>query len=160
MKRLLRMITLGAVLAAVLPVASLSAQAADPVNGTWELNLAKSKFDPGPAPKSQARTYKVDEKNVTMISKGVDAEGKPTLVEYTGSYDGKDYAFTGNPNADTISLKRIDDFTIESMTKKAGKVLTTGTRVISKDGKVMTITQKGTNAKGETINNTLVFDKQ
>ena len=160
MKRLLRMITLGAVLAAVLPVASLSAQAADPVNGTWELNLAKSKFDPGPAPKSQARTYKVDEKNVTMISKGVDAEGKPTLVEYTGSYDGKDYAFTGNPNADTISLKRIDDFTIEATTKKAGKVITTGTRVISKDGKVMTITQKGTNAKGETINNTLVFDKQ
>ncbi len=95
-----------------------------------------------------------------MTTKSVDADGKATLTEYTASYDGKDYLFTGNPNADTISLKRIDDFTVEATTKKAGKVVTSGTRAVSKDGAVMTITLKGTNAKGETVKNTLVFDKR
>jgi hypothetical protein len=97
---------------------------------------------------------------VRMVAKGVEADGKASLSEYTAGYDGKDYLFTGNPNADTISLKRIDDFTVEATTKRAGKVSTKGTRAVSRDGKVMTITLKGTNAEGETVNNKLVFDKR
>ena len=95
-----------------------------------------------------------------MSTNGVDADGKATLTEYTAGYDGQDYLFTGNPNADTISLKRIDHSTVEATAKKAGKVVTSGTRAVSKDGTVMTITLKGTNAKGETVNSTLVFDKR
>jgi hypothetical protein len=36
----------------------------------------------------------------------------------------------------------------------------TGTRAISRDGKVMTITTKGTNAKGQTVNDVEVFEKR
>jgi hypothetical protein len=32
--------------------------------------------------------------------------------------------------------------------------------VVSKDGKTRTTTQTGTNAKGEKVNNTIVYDKQ
>lgn len=160
MKKLLRMITLGAVITMMLPVSHLLAQAADPANGTWELNLAKSTFDPGPGPQSQTRTYKSDGQTVKHSSKGVNAEGKPTQVEYTASYDGKDYPMTGNPVADTISLKRIDDVTTEATLKKAGKLVSTTTRVISKDGKEMVFKTKGTNAKGEQVSNILVFDKR
>jgi hypothetical protein len=177
----------GVALIGLLSSMCLWAEAADPAIGTWELNLAKSHFEPGPAPESQVRTYEVPTQVtqlrargvdaegrpttvmypvphaagvVRMVAKGVDADGKASLSEYTAGYDGKDYLYTGNPNADTISLKRIDDFTIEATTKKAGKVSTNGTRAVSKDGKVMTITLKGTNAKGETVNNKLVFDKR
>jgi hypothetical protein len=163
------------------------AQPADSAIGTWELNLAKSRFEPGPAPKSQIRTYDVpvaegtlrvkgtDSQGrptvvdypvprasgvVKMSAKGVDAGGKPTLMEYTAAYDGKDYVFSGNPNADTISLKRVDDTTVEATTRKAGKIATTGKRVVSKDGKVMTITSKGTDAAGHPVSNTLVFDRR
>jgi hypothetical protein len=176
-----------ALMTCVAPMNQAWAEAADPAIGTWELNLAKSRYEPGPAPKSQTRTYEVpvaittlrvsgmDSEGrativdypvprasgvVKMSAKGVGADGKPTLMEYTAAYDGKDYVFAGNPNADTISLKRIDDFTVEATTKRAGKVVTTGTRVISKDGKVMTITSKGSNAAGQTVSNTLVFDKR
>jgi hypothetical protein len=176
-----------ALITMLLPVSHVWAQPADPVVGTWELNLAKSRFEPGPAPKSQTRTYEVpaevgkikvrgidaegrstvveypvlhDVGIIKMSARGVDAEGTSTLMEYTASYDGRDYPLNGNPNADAISLKRIDDFTVEATTKAAGKVATRGSRVVSKDGKVMTITSKGTNAKGETVNNTLVFDKR
>ena len=36
----------------------------------------------------------------------------------------------------------------------------TGTRSISKDGKVLTITTKGTNARGQTINSVEVYEKK
>jgi hypothetical protein len=178
------------VCAATLTVLSSSqagAQPTDPAIGTWELNLTRSQFRPGPPPQSQSRTYEVstalgtirvkgvdaegratvvqypvphDVAAVKMTAKGIDAAGKPTLMEYTALYDGRDYPFVGNPNADSISLKRLDDFTIEATTKRAGKIATQGKRMISKDGKVMTVTLSGTNAKGETLNNVLVFDKR
>jgi hypothetical protein len=133
---------------------------ADPLVGTWELSIAKSKYNPGPAPKSETRTYVVAGQNIKATSKGVDADGKPTSGQWTVNYDGKDRPATGSPDADALSLKRIDAFTAEFTRKKAGKVVATGTRVISKDGKVMTITTKGTNAKGQAFNDVEVFDKR
>jgi hypothetical protein len=138
----------------------LAAQSADPIVGTWVLNVAKSTFSPGPAPKSQSRTYVVAGQEIKATSKGVDGDGKPTAGEWTIIYDGKDRALTGDPDADLLSLKRIDAYTTEFTEKKAGKVVLTGTRSISRDGKVMTITTKGTNAKGQTVNDVAVFEKR
>ena len=44
-------------LVAVLLGAALSVRAADPLIGTWKLDLSKSIFSPGPAPKSQIGVY-------------------------------------------------------------------------------------------------------
>ena len=44
--------------------------------------------------------------------------------------------------------------------KKDGKAVISGTRTISPDGKVMTITSKGTNALGQNIDDVEVFDKR
>ncbi len=138
----------------------LAAQDADPIIGTWELNVAKSKYSPGPAPKSETRTYVIAGQDIKATSKGVDGAGKPTAASWTVNYDGKDRPQTGNPDADTLSLKRVDAFSTEFTEKKAGKVVITGTRTISRDGKMMTITTKGTNARGQTINNVEVFEKR
>ena len=51
MHRLLRATALVMIVIGV-SVAELAAQGADPIIGTWELNVAKSKYTPGPAPKS------------------------------------------------------------------------------------------------------------
>ena len=67
---------------------------------------------------------------------------------------------TGSADVDMIALKRVDASTVQITQKKAGKVVITGTRVVSKDGKVMTVTAKGTNAKGQKVNSVLVFDKR
>ena len=138
----------------------LVAQGTDPMVGTWELNVAKSTYSPGPAPRSQSRTYVVAGQDVKATSKGVDATGKPTVSEWTVNYDGKDRPITGNPNADALSFKRIDAYTAESTQKRAGKVVLSATRTISKDGKVMTITTKGTDAKGQAVSNVEVFEKR
>ena len=138
----------------------LVAQSSDPIIGTWVLNVAKSKFSPGPAPKSESRTYVTAGKEIKATSTGVSADGKPTAGEWMIVTDGRDTPMTGNPDADVLSLKQLDTFSTEFSLKKAGKVVITGTRTISRDGKVMTITNKGTNAKGQTINDVLVFEKR
>jgi hypothetical protein len=138
----------------------LAAQGADPIVGTWELNVAKSKYTPGPAPKSETRTYVVAGQDIKATSIGVDASGKPTSASWTVNYDGKDRPQTGNPDAETLSLKRVNASTAKFTQKRAGKVVITGTRTISRNGKVMTITTKGTTAGGKTINNVEVFDRR
>jgi hypothetical protein len=157
----LRAATLALILAvAAIAIISLPAQASDPEAGTCELNLAKSKFTNVPAPKSQTRTYEVTGQQVKMTGKGIDAQGKPTLIGFTANTDGKDYPYTGSALQDTISLTPGDALTANWTGKKAGKVVITGTRVISKDGKVMTISGKGTNPQGEPMEVILVFDKR
>jgi|SRR5882724_1766349 len=160
MKTCVHALAFGAVLALGVPIMSLSAQAADPAAGTWELNVAKSTFSPGPAPKSLTRTFEVNGTDVKYSAKGVDAAGKPTLMEYTAKYDGKDYPVAGSPDFDTISLKQVDPATSVATLKKSGKLVQTTTRVVSKDGKTLTLTVKGKNAKGQAVNNVMVFDKQ
>jgi hypothetical protein len=134
--------------------------AADPALGTWKLNVAKSKYSPGPAPKSAAITYEEVADGIKRTGESVDAEGKTTSFMYTAKYDGKEYPVSGSDDFDTIVLKRINDNTTEATLKKSGKVVSTARRVVSKDGKMLTLTISGTNAKCEKMRNTAVYEKQ
>jgi len=158
MKRFMRTVILGAALAALFSTTGLSAEASNPLIGTWQFNPAKSTFT-GRAPKGQLRTYAIAGDAEKLTAKGISADGKPTLVRYTARYDGKDYPITGSLGGDIISLKRIDEYTTESTQKRAGKPVIIATRVVSKDGKTLTVTSKGTTAEGEAINNVMVFDR-
>jgi hypothetical protein len=62
--------------------------------------------------------------------------------------------------ADTIASKSVNANTVSSTFKKAGKVVRASTAVVSKDGKVTTITSKWTNEQGQPASQTTVFDKQ
>ena len=144
---------------AVLSPGALWAQG-DPHAGTWVLNTAKSSYTPGPAPKEQTSVFTVTSQSVTAATKGTSADGKPTSTDYTASFDGKDYPVKGNPDWDTVSIKRVDSHTIEFTRKRAGKVVQTATSVVSKDGRTRTITATGVNAQGQKIQTTGVYDKK
>jgi hypothetical protein len=134
--------------------------AADPFVGTWKLNVAKSKYSPGPPPKSATITYQETTEGIRRTGESVDAEGKTTSFEYIAKYDGKDYPVSGSDGYDEIALKQINDRTVEAILKKSGKVVITARRVVSKDGKVMTLTITGTDAKGRKMKNIAVYEKQ
>ena len=151
-------VTAGLIVAAV--VSSGFAQGADPFAGGWKLNLSKSKFTPGPAPKSGTVMFSMAGKNVKVVVDGVAGDGTKTHWEYTAMADGKDYAVTGNnPDADMISLKQASPRSVQTTNKKGGKVTLTNVRTVSADGKTLTVTTKGTNAMGKAVNNVQVFDK-
>ena len=134
--------------------------AADPAIGTWKLNPTKSAYVPGPKPKSATITYEETADGIKRTGESADAEGKASSFTYTAKYDGKDYPVSATDLYDTISIKRINDHTVESTLKKSGKVVRKARRVVSKDGRTMTLTINGTNAQGEKMLALAVYEKQ
>src|SRR5262247_2707746 len=162
-----RVLVFSLVLAAALALAATIAYGADNFSGTWRLNVAKSKFSPGPGPKSNMQKIEAVEGGMKVVTDGENAESKKTHNEYTVKFDGKDYPehpmVDGKPNpngADMISVKKIDDYTYETTAKQKGKFLAVTKNVVSKDGKTRTATATGKNAQGQTVNNVTVWEKQ
>ncbi|MGB7738332.1 MAG: hypothetical protein WBM03_04405 [Steroidobacteraceae bacterium] len=160
MHSLFKTLLVGTVLAVGGIAVASAASAKDPIIGTWQLNVAKSTFKPGPAPKSHSRTYTATADGIELTYDTVAADGSATNGKSSFKDDGKDYPITGSKDFDTVSLKRIDASTVESTQKKAGKVVGTTLRTVSKDGKVMTLKLTGKDAKGQAYDNVMVFDKQ
>jgi hypothetical protein len=132
----------------------------DPAIGTWKLNVAKSKYNPGAPPRSQTITITAAGNGITVMSRGTDSAGKPLATDYTVAFDGKDVPVKGSPSYDMTSAKRVDANTTELTRRKGGKVVQTARRMVSADGKTMTITTTGVNESGDRINNVGVFEKQ
>src|SRR5579863_8913845 len=157
MKRIVIFVTF--VVLALLVSGVLLAQS-NPFVGTWKLNTARSKFSPAPGPQSITRTFEAQGDGIKVSSEGTAADGGRIAYSYTANYDGKDNAVsgTGVPNgADTIAIKRLSPNTTEGTLKKGGKVILTVRSVVSKDGKVMTLTGKGTDADGKAVGNVTVW---
>jgi hypothetical protein len=127
--------------------------------GTWKLNEAKSKIAPG-LPKNSTVVNTVDGDNVKIGIDGTDAKGQPYHSDWTGKFDGKDYALTGDPANDMRSYKVIDDHTLLTVSKKDGKETISARIVVAADGKTRTVTASGTNASGAKVTSTQVYDKQ
>ena len=133
--------------------------AADANMGTWKLNEAKSKLNPN-GPKNHTVTYAAAGDSVKVTVEGTDSSGKTYRSEWTGKFDGKEYAVTGDAMSDMRSYKRIDDRTLEFTGTKGGKVTITGRVEVSADGKTRTVTATGTDAQGNKGTSTAVYDKQ
>jgi len=140
--------------------AAPAAPAIDPVLGTWKLNVARSRFIPGPGWQSQIRVYRTTPSGVSVTWTGVDAAGQTMHVSYTYKYDGQDYPMAGSASYDTLNAIRIDAWTVRSEEKRDGKTVGIAVRTVSPDGKVLTISDEGTNRKGGAFSQLLVFDRQ
>jgi hypothetical protein len=135
------------------------APAAKNMVGTWKLDPAKSKYSPGPTPKSQVATLEPVEGGMKVVSDRVEADGKTTHFEWTAKFDGKDYPVKGDPGRDAVSVKKVDDYTLDITNKKGGKVTTTIHAVYAKDGKSRTETVTGTDTEGKKIENVTQWTK-
>jgi len=141
-------------------VASAAFAQSDPQVGVWKLNLAKSKYTPGPAPKSGTTTIEAAGAGAKVTVDQELADGTKRHWTFTANYDGKDSPVTGNPEADTVARTRINATTVQTVSKKGGKVTTTQTSAVSSDGKTRTVTTKGVNAAGQQVSNVAVYEKQ
>ena len=150
MRTLFRALTgCGAVLAGVVALTvPLSAQSKDdPSIGSWKLNVAKSKFSPGPPIKGDTRSYEFQSGWMIVTTETIDAEGKRTGVRFAGKFDGKAYPQIGRfaPTIALITYEPVDKNTLKYTVRNTeGKINSTNTRVVSADGKTMTIEQKTT----------------
>jgi len=140
--------------------AGLTAQSATPdqLVGAWRLDLAKSRYRPGPAPTSETRTYVREGENVLGVIQRVFPDGRRERIEYTANYD-REYPVTGTEEYDHVVLKRIDRQTSEAVLSHAGRVFGTARRVIAADGKSMTITFRRDSETGVSVLNVAYYDR-
>lgn len=127
--------------------------------GTWKLNEAKSKIAAG-QPKNSMVVYTADGDNVKVGIDGTDAKGQTFHSDWTGKFDGKEYALTGDSSNDMRSYKVVSDQTLLVISKKGGKETFSARIVVSADGKTRTVTVTGTDASGAKITSTQTYDKQ
>jgi hypothetical protein len=133
----------------------------DPMTGLWQINLVKSKYDPGPPPKSQTVYFQGEGQNRKVTIVGITAAGNPQSATFSELVeDGKPHQVTGLAGVDAQAYTRVDARTLNVNRLKDGKVVQTGTWVVSPDGKALTVTFKGANANGREVSNILIYDKQ
>ena len=159
MKHVVRFVAVAVL--AVVACSTIHAQS-NPLVGTWKLNVEKSKYEPGPAPKNMTRTVEAAGDGVKYTFEGVSADGKPISYGFTVQFGGKDSPITGTiPNgADSVSAERTDANHYVATLKKGGKVLGESHVTVSKDGKVTTVDVTGTTAAGVKVHEVQVYDKQ
>jgi hypothetical protein len=144
----------------------INAQAADDAQvGHWMLDLAKSQYVTGIAPRSSEVTitpYGKDGVSVTVNT--LNPKGERVVFQCSAEYDGKPYPRTetgpGAIAGQSVTLKRLGTGAIERIVYLGGKPVGTERWVISRDGKTRTVTQSGVDAQGKAINNVLVYAKQ
>jgi hypothetical protein len=133
--------------------------AQSPHMGTWKLNEAKSKIPAG-ATKNHTVIYEAAGDSIKVTVDGVDGGGNPIHSEWTGKFDGKFYALTGDPTSDTRSYRRINSHTLALTGKQGSKVTVTGRITVTANGRTRTVTTTGTDAKGKRFSTRAVYDKQ
>jgi len=138
------------------------AQPGKPTNiGAWTLNVAKSRYGPGAKPKSSTLTYELVDGAVRVTSDTVAADGSVSHATYTTRYDGADCPVTGtNTGPEVTAVTRVDAYTTRRVNKFRGKVTTTQTAVVSRNGKTLTVVSKGTSATGLIVDSIAVYDRR
>ena len=108
--------------------------------GTWELDLTRSSFMPGPPPRSEIRSYQDEHEGIKAEILTTNADGSRTHMEYVASYNDVVAVVTGTGRTDALRMRRVDPFTAETQLSYAGQVVGRARREISRDGLTLTIT--------------------
>ena len=121
------------------------AQSPNPRYGKWKL---KSN---APAPSSNIMTYEpAGDYGMKITIDAVNKDGVKSQWFYTTRFDGKDEPITGNPGADTGSVKVVNAAINEIVYKKDGKIAQVLTNVLSPDGNTIGIIYMRMDEAGQT----------
>lgn len=134
-----------------------------PFVGTWKLNVAKSKYEGAPTPKSMTRTVTAEGGGLKYSLEGEAADGSKTSFSFTSKLDGSDAAVIGSGmpgGADTIALTKVSAHKVTGISKKGGKEIGKVTSEVSKDGKTTTVVTRAKTADGKEVKATSVYEKQ
>jgi len=129
--------------------------------GTWKVNLARSSYSPPDLAPRQAIVRIEDVDNgLRVIVDLIDAAGRPVKYDYSFKFDGRDYPVIGDPSRDATAGRKVDEYTLEQVSKKNGAITQTNRIVVAKDGQSRVQTTDGKDPKGRTIHNVVLWERQ
>jgi hypothetical protein len=142
-------------------ITAIAMFAADNSVGTWKFNPAKSKTSSADQMKGRTDVREAAPDGGIKVTRTEESsKGVSSNATFTYKYDGKDYPASGT-RFDTISTKQVNANTSTWEVKRAdGKYHQMGKNVVSKNGKTLTQTFKGTDSDGKPVHGTNVYDKQ
>jgi hypothetical protein len=123
--------------------------------GTWKLNQAKSKLSSGAA-KNNTVVYELAGDGIKCTIDGEDSQGKPLHVEWTGKFDGKDYALSGDAEGDMGPTRKSTSRRWTELPKKMG----TSRIAVAPDGKTRSVTTNMSGSGGKKEHSIAFYDKQ
>jgi hypothetical protein len=138
----------------------LAAQSPEPWLGTWKLNLSKSTAARDPRYKRGTTKIEPWQDGLKVTYDLVGIRGGVTHMEWTGKFDGKDYAIEGVDYVLTNAYSRIDGHTYQITIKTDGVLTATARVVISSDGKTLTTSTTGNNAQGKSVTTTTIYERE
>ncbi len=124
----------------------------DALLGDWDLNIAKSKFEPKPPMKKY--TMKVIDAgtgHLLVKSDWIESDGTPGHVEYSTAFDGKPISILDYPAADTVTDTMLNSTTWKSVWTKDGKIVESELRRFPRMGRHCAIRMKGRTKKERSI---------
>lgn len=128
--------------------------------GSWRLNLERSTYRPGPPPYRRA-TYRIEPHadGIRVVYDMVRPRGGVTHLEWTGKFDGRDYAVQGVEEFVTYAYQRIDVRTYDVVTKVDGRSVASSRAALSADGRSITTTTGGRDSRGVDVTTITVYEK-
>jgi hypothetical protein len=136
--------------------------AADPIAGTWKLNVSKSKTITGrPVPKDAEAVIVVRGDEYEATGTMTSADGKALKGKFTVPVKGGPVnLFGGTTPSISSSMKRVDKRTLEFTNTRDGKVVQTVRVEISRDGKTMQRDVRIFDAQGKVSEDLEIYEKQ
>jgi|KBSMisStandDraft_5_1062788.scaffolds.fasta_scaffold76672_1 hypothetical protein len=153
-------------------VSAVGAEAQVPhIVGTWTLNVAASRL-PGPPPRTHVRKYSLGPDGTLVgLAVIVDANGNPDFLTFAARSDGKDYpefnsqflarwVVQGTKTSREYTETPVDERTVDWADKFDGRVVASGRKWISPDGRTLSFTADSKDAQGQAVTFLYVFDRQ
>jgi hypothetical protein len=149
------------IISATLPLnAATPACDHDPFAGAWQLNTQKSRYPGATCPKQMVIVMACVGNGVRYHSETTYADGHSSRSEYIANYDGKEAIVMGSGGLLLpVSLRRLDANTVVATYKRGGQTIATSRRVVSKDGRKMTITTNSPDLSGKNVLSIGVYEK-
>lgn len=127
--------------------------------GTWEMQPELNNYQFGDPPVKGTYTIaeNPDGEGYLITMAWTTTNGRDVEMSYTANPDGIDHPYENPDVADTVSMTRVDENTLDSDAKKGGKIAAYARRELSPDGQTMTVTQSVPNPDGGKFNNVAVY---
>ena len=135
----------------------------EPFLGAWELDPAQCEYELGAPPARgmyQLLRENTSSQQITVVMDWTDAAGQDFHMLYQMTPDGQDHAYADSPAIDMVQTTLLDARTLETVSKKNGKILARGLRELSDDGKAMRVIQTGKTPDGAEFANVAVYWKR
>ena len=136
-----------------------AAGAIDAFCHTWRLRPAESRYEHGAPPREAVYRIERDGPWLLFAARWVDAHGRRLEMSFAGIPDGRQYAYEDPSVADTLTTTLVDARTLDTVIEIKNRVVGTGRRVLSEDGRTMTVTQSGTTPDGRPFANVSIYER-